>query len=250
MKLVYVVPGPMNDTEAARRGGLLKEWAAPHVDVDIVTVSEGPASIESMYEEFLSIPATAKLIYQLEQEGYDAAILGCAGDPGLDAYREITTTLRVVGPAASGYHTAALLGHRFSILTVTDSTIPSCYELVQKAALTHKLASVKAVNIPVLELANDRAATLNKLVEIGKREVENSGADTLVLGCMSMGFLNVAEDMQEILGIPVINPAKNALKIAEALVGANYTHSKKAYMIPPKLASGKIKSLDELLVTK
>lgn len=250
MRLVYVVPGPMNETEMARRGGILKEWASSGVEVDIVSVTEGPASIESMYEEFLSIPATAKLIYQLEQEGYDAAILGCAGDPGLDAFREITTSLRVVGPAATSYHTAALLGHCFSILTVTDSTIPSCYELVQKAALTQKLASVKAVNIPVLELARDREATLNKLVEIGRRELEETRADSLVLGCMSMGFLNVAEDMQEILGVPVINPARNALKIAEALVGANYSHSKKAYMIPPKLASGKITSLDELSVTK
>lgn len=249
MRIVYVVPGPMNDEEISRRGALLNQWAAQGVTVEIASVSEGPASIESMYEEYLSIPETAKLIYRLEQEGYDAAILGCAGDPGLDAYREITTGLTVIGPAAASFHTAALLGHRFSVLTVTDSTVPSSYELVQKAGLSGKLVSVKAVNIPVLELAKDRKATLNKLVEIGKMELAN-GADTLVLGCMSMGFLNVAEEMQEILGIPVINPARNALKVAEAFVGAGYSHSKKAYMIPPKLATGKVKSLDELHVAK
>lgn len=249
MRIVYVVPGPMNDEEISRRGALLNQWAAQGVTVEIASVSEGPASIESMYEEYLSIPETARLIYRLEQEGYDAAILGCAGDPGLDAYREITTSLTVVGPAAASFHTAALLGHRFSVLTVTDSTVPSSYELVQKAGLSGKLVSVKAVNIPVLELAKDRKATLDKLVEIGKMELAN-GADTLVLGCMSMGFLNVAEEMQEILGIPVINPARNALKVAEAFVGAGYSHSKKAYMIPPKLATGKVKSLDELHVAK
>ncbi|MBM7662131.1 allantoin racemase [Bacillus mesophilus] len=250
MKIVYVVPGPMNLEEVARRGALLKQWAGEGVQVDISTVADGPASIESMYEEYLSIPQTAKLIYQHEQEGYDAVVLGCAGDPGLDAYREITTNLTIVGPAASSFHTAALLGHRFSVLTVTDSTIASAYELVQKAGLSSKLASVKAVNIPVLELGVDRQATLEKLIAIGKKEIEENGADTLTLGCMSMGFLNVAEDMQEALGIPVINPAKNALKVAEALVGAGYRHSKKAYMVPPKLASGKVKSLDELHVTR
>lgn len=250
MKIVYVVPGPMVEQEVSRRGALLQEWAAPGVVTEIASVSSGPASIESMYEEYLSIPETAKLIFQFEKDGYDAVILGCAGDPGLDAYREITTKLTVVGPAASSYHTAAQLGHRFSVLTVTDSTIASCYELVQKAGLSDKLASVKAVNIPVLELAKDRDVTLNKLVEIGRKEIEENRADSLVLGCMSMGFLNVAEDMQQILGIPVINPSRNALKVAEGLVGAGYSHSKRAYMIPPKLANGKVQSLDELLISK
>ena len=250
MKIVYLVPGPMNNEEMARRGALLKQWAAPGVEVDIAGVSQGPASIESMYEEYLSIPETAKEVYRLEQEGVDAVILGCAGDPGLDAYREITTNMAIVGPAASSYHTAALLGHQFSVLTVTDSTIASCYELVQKAGLSSKLGSVKAVNIPVLELAEDRDATLNKLVAIAKEAMEQDRADSLVLGCMSMGFLNVAEDMQKILGLPVINPSKNALKVAEALVGGGLSHSNKAYLTPPKLASGKVKSLDDLLVQK
>ena len=66
MKIVYVVPGPMVEQEVLRRGALLQEWAAPGVVTEIASVSSGPASIESMYEEYLSIPETAKLIFQLE----------------------------------------------------------------------------------------------------------------------------------------------------------------------------------------
>ena len=72
MKIAYVVPGPMDHKEAARRGAILKEWAAPDTAVDIRRVEEGPASIESMYEEYLSIPAAAQVVFQLEQEGYAA----------------------------------------------------------------------------------------------------------------------------------------------------------------------------------
>jgi allantoin racemase len=248
MRVVYVVPGPMNENEVKRRGELLKQWAAPGVEADIIRVEEGPASIESMYEEYLSIPATAKLMHGLEKQGYDAAILGCAGDPGLDAFREITNHMVVVGPAATSFHTAAQLGHRFGVLTVTDSTVASAYELVQKAGLSDKLATVLPVNIPVLELANNREETLQKLLAIAHKAIDEHRADSLVLGCMSMGFLNVAEDMQEALGIPVINPGKAALKTAEALVGGGLSHSKKAYMTPPKLAHGKVQSLDELFV--
>ena len=65
-----------------------------------------------------------------------------------------------------------------------------------------------------------------------------------------MGFLEIAEAASERLGVPVLNPAKVALKYAEALVGAGLRHSRKAYMLPPKLASGKVASALDLLQTK
>lgn len=248
MKIVYIVPGTMQKKEAKRREGLLKEWAFPTTEVEIRTVSQGPASIESMYEEYLSIPETAKLMVEAEQDGVDGAILGCAGDPGLDAYRELTENMVVVGPGMAGMHVAALRGSRFSVLTVTDSTVNSVYELADKSGLRGKMVSVEAVNIPVLDLAKDRQSTLEKMIVFGKKAMDK-GADSLVLGCMSMGFLEVAEDMEKELGIPVINPSKAALKLTESLAYIGYTHSKKAYHTPPKLAEGKVDSLDKLFVT-
>lgn len=249
MKIIYVVPGPMDPAEIARRGELLKAWASPGTQVDITRVEEGPASIESAYEEYLSIPATAKLIFQLEQKGYQAAILGCAGDPGLEAMREITSKMAVVGPGETSMLVAAMLGYRFSLLTVMDSMIASGYELAHRAGVSAKLASVKAINVAVLDLSKDKAATLDKIVRVGRQALEEDQAHSLVLGCMSMGFLNVAEEVQEILGVPVINPSKVVLKAAEALVGSGLSHSKKAYPLPPKLADGKVKTLDELQVS-
>ncbi|THE11862.1 hydrogenase expression protein HupH [Bacillus timonensis] len=248
MKLVYVVPGPIDKKELERRGEILCEWISSDVEIDIVRVEEGPASIESMYEEFLSIPATAKKIYELEQQGYDAAIIGCAGDPGIEAYREITTRMLVVGPGMSSVHAAAMLGYRFSILNASLSTIPNSYELVRKAGLIEKLASIRPLNIPVLELSNDRTATLEKLRRITERAISEDGADSIVLKCMSMGFLHLAEDLQDALGIPVINPVKTSLMASEFLVKSGLSHSNKAFLQPPKLAQCKVQSIDELYV--
>ena len=50
------------------------------------------------------------------------------------------------------------------------------------------------------------------------RRRSRAGSDTLVLGCMSMAFLGVAERLSEELGVPVLNPARTALKTAEGLV--------------------------------
>lgn len=162
MKIAYVVPGPMKREEVSRRELLLQQWASPGVTVEIIDVAQGPASVESMYEEYLGIPEAAKNIYRLDQEDYAAVVLGCAGDPGLDALREITKNVLIVGPREAGMNMAAMLGHRFSVLTVTDSRIPRGHELAMIAGLRSKLVHVRALNIPVLELAQNRSATLEK----------------------------------------------------------------------------------------
>lgn len=242
MKIIYLIPGPMGRTaagkaEVQRRGDLLKKYAAPGTETGIEDVPEGPASIESMYEEYLSIPATVRRAISLEEEGWDAIILGCYGDPGLDALRELIS-IPVVGPGEATALMAASLGHRFSIITITDSVIAFTERLVRNAGVGDKLASVRAIDIPVLELHNDREQTIEATIREGRRAINEDRADTLILGCMSMGFLEVAEAVAPELGVPVLNPGKSSLKFAEALVGAGVTHSRRAYMLPPKLAAG------------
>jgi allantoin racemase len=253
MRIIYVVPAPMGRTpegaaELARRGTVLREYAARGTEIDIVDVHQGPASIESMYEEYISIPATAERILEAEEQGYDAAIVGCFGDPGLDAFRELTEML-VVGPGEASFLAAAMLGHSFSVITVTASVVASTKKEVRNAGVGDKLTSVRVVETPVLELARDRGATLEKLVAEGRQALDIDGADTLVLGCMTMGFLGVAEELSDRLGVPVVNPSRWCLKMTEAMAGAGYSHSKRAYMTPPKLAMGLVSSKRNLLVS-
>ncbi len=251
MKIVYLVPGPMGrspegQAELARRGALLKKYAAPGVEVGIEDVPQGPASIESMYEEYLSIPATAQRAVELEQEGWEAIILGCYGDPGLDALRELVS-IPVIGPGEATALIAASLGHRFSIITITESVIAPTERQMRNVGVGEKLASVRVVGIPVLELHHDRERTIRATVEQGRRAIEQDRADVLIVGCMSMGFLEIAEAAGQQLGVPFLNPARVSLKFAEMLVGAGLTHSRRAYHVPPKLAMGKVKSAAELL---
>ena len=88
VRIVYMLPGPLGPSEAGRaemerRLSILGSYTAPGTEVDIADVDKGPASIESLYEEYLSIPKTVKRMLEAEKEGYDAAVLGCYGDPGL-----------------------------------------------------------------------------------------------------------------------------------------------------------------------
>lgn len=241
MKVQYLVPGPMSKwpsgrREMERREQLLNAWAFAGTRVTVVDVPEGPASIESVYEEMLAIPETLKGVQRAERQGFDAVIIGCFGDPGLDGAREVTT-VPIIGPGQSSMLLAAELGHRFSVITVMESIVAPIEYQAMKAGVHAKLASVLSAEIPVLELMSDRDATMRRMLEVGRLAVARDRADAIALGCMTMSFLDLADQLAAELGVPVINAGKAALKAAESLVAQGLAHSKRGYPVPPKLRS-------------
>jgi allantoin racemase len=220
--------------ELERRKRILRSHAQEDTVVEITDIQSGPSSIESAYEEYLSVPGTVEMAIQAEKEDFDGVILGCFGDPGIDALREMLK-IPVAGPGETAMHMAAMLGSRFSIVTVLDSVVPSMERQARVVGLAEKLASVRAVNIPVLELRRDSDSTANRMVEESRKAIQQDRADVIVLGCMSMAFMGVSDKIQVLLGVPVVNPALASLKVLEGLVMAGLSHSKKAYPFPPKM---------------
>ena len=242
MRIAYVVPGPMSKgpmgaSEMRRREVLLNGWAFAGTEVVVVDVPDGPASIESAYEEAMSVPATVERIMACERDGFDAAIIGCFGDPGLEAARELAT-IPVVGPCESSLLLAAGLGHKFSVLTIFDSLIAGQEMLAIRAGVRDKLASVRATDIPVLELMKDPVATKKRLIDVARACVDEDRADAFLFGCMTMSFLDMGDEVSAAVGAPAVNAGRAALKHAETLVSMGLSQSKKAYPLPPKMAAG------------
>ncbi len=249
-RLAYLIPGPMDRTELGlaeveRRAAKLHSWAAAGTEISVRTTVAGPATIESIYEEYLATPPLAELAFDVAAEGFDAAVIGCFGDPGMDGLREVHDML-VVGPASASIALATTLGHKFSVVTVTESIVHALRRLVWEAGCNDALASVRFVELSVFEINQEPESAYGRMLTEGRRAVAEDGADTLILGCMSMGFLDVAERLTRELGVPVVNPVKAGLKLAEATVSMGLSHSKKAFITPPKLAGGK--QVSDLLV--
>ena len=239
MRILYQLTSPMEKTvlgaeEVARRRDFLRRRAALGVEIEVRSLCDGPASIESAWEASLVVPALCEAVVRAQAEGLSAVIVGCFNDPGLDALRELTS-IPVVGSGAAALHLAAQLGTRFTIVSPLDEAPGRGHERLRTLALAPKLASVRAVNMPVLDLARARDAVLDRLEEVGRAALRDDGADALVLGCMSMGFLGITDDLQKRLDVPVVNPVTAALKTAEALVAMGLSHSKLAYPMPRKL---------------
>lgn len=222
MRLCYLVPGalsahPAGAAEAARREAYLRRHARPDTGVEIRDNPDGPASIESAEQEREAAIGLERMLPEAVA-GFDAVIIGCFGDPGLAAARA-RLQVPVVGPAQASMHLAAQLGRRFGIITVVHDVVPVLEALATSYGLGDSLGRVSAVEVPVLELRKRRHEVMDTLLR-DAREAVDEGVEVLILGCMTMGFLDVAADLQAEVGIPVLNPVLAALATAEALTAS------------------------------
>lgn len=200
--------------ELERRRAALQAIASHGTVVDFWTNPNGPLSIETDEDEKAAVPGMRANL--LRAEGYDAVTLGCFGDPGLSELRNLTH-LPVLGPGISAMHAASLVSDRFSILSPVESSVPSALAQAERYGLAGKVASVRALNIPVLTIREDRSRAVDTAVKVAGECIEKDGADTIVLGCMSMAFQRLDIDMAEIIGVRVVNPLVPLVRFAEAL---------------------------------
>jgi len=197
-------------------------------------INAGPASIESEFDAAYCLPGTIRSAVEAQSDGADAVIIDCMGDPALNACRERLDIL-VLGPAETSMHVAAMLGLRFSIVTVVDSVVAMLNNLASVYGLSHKLASVRSINVPVLSIHEDPAALHEALLDQCKRAITEDGAHSIVLGCT--GFFGCAEALSSALArsnlpVPVVDPIPTTVYVADALLSSRLRCSRRTYPLP------------------
>jgi len=201
-------------------------------ELSVLCPDQGPETIESAYEEAHAIPPTLELVKKANREGYDAVILACFSDPGLEAAREISE-IPVLGIEESTLHVASMLGARFSIMTPRRERIAFRKEHVHTRGMDHFLASVRSLDLSVAETDADPEKTKKRILEVAKAATEEDGAEVIILGCA--GMAGYARELESRLGIKVLDPSAVALKVAEAMVDLGLRHSKTGlFATPPR----------------
>lgn len=217
----------LDDVNPFRRADLI---------VSHTLIQQGPASIESEFDEALSVPDTIRKAIDAERRGANAIIIDCMGNPGLHACRE-AVTIPVLGPCQASMHVASMLGHRFSFITVLERLRAMIDKLAAGYGLRDNYASFRAIDIPVLDLAHDMRKLNEALAREAAAAIRNEGADAIVLGCT--GFFGCASAIRDALladglDVPVIDPIPLAVHMADALVKTGLSHSKRTYPPPSR----------------
>lgn len=203
---------------------------APGTAVTGVTPESGPPSIESHYDEAMSVPGVLAAIRRGESEGVDGYVIACFGDPGLDAARELARG-PVIGIAEAAMQTASHLGGGFSVVTTLARTIGRAEELAERYGMQRFCRGIHACEIPVLDLdANPDARKI--VTEACRDAVEADGSDVLVLGCA--GMADMCAPISAELGVPVVDGVTAATLTVQSLVAMGLGTSKRGeFALPP-----------------
>lgn len=210
----------------------LEEETAGLIHLEARTVEGGGVSIESSYDAAIVAPYVLKMAQKGQDEGFDAIVLDCFGDPAMDECRELLD-IPIFGAGQSACLLAMRLGCNFSIISTLDSADRQVKGNLMKYGIRDFLVSMPVVNTPVTELNKDPQKLTQEIVTIGYKAVKEDKANVLIFGCTGMSPMVklVTDGLKEKgVSIPVIEPYRAALFDAVSCVMIGVQHSKTAYM--------------------
>jgi allantoin racemase len=242
MRIMIVNP-TTTQAFAAKNLAAGRRVAAAGSEILSSTVRSGPQSIESHYDEALSVVGILETVRQGEAEGIDGYVVACFGDPGVFAAREVAKG-PVIGIAEAAFHVASIISTRFSVVTTLARTKIICEHLLQIHGFEHQCRRVRASGLEVLALEETGPAACTDIVEECRRAVQEDEAGAIVLGCA--GMADLADHIQQVIGVPVVEGVAAATKIVEGIVALGLGTSKVgdfAYPLP-KRVSGAVGHLE------
>jgi allantoin racemase len=201
-----------------------------------VLLDEGPLSIESEYDEALALPGLLREVRKAEAEGMQAIIINCASDPGLDAARELAS-IPVIGVAQAAFALATQLAQRFSVIAILERDRPDLDRLFRLYGVLDRVASVRVMDVPVLELFRERDKAIQTMTDAALLALREDHAEAITFDCT--GLSGIVAELQRRLAaagyaVPVVNPVAAAVKLAESVVELGLCHSKLTYPDPPR----------------
>lgn len=191
--------------------------AAPGHEILGWTNDEGPPAIQGPEDGAAAVAGILRLLPEARAAGAEAIVLACFDDTGLAEVRA-AASCPVLGIGQAAFHLAALLGHRFSVVTTLPVSVPVIEENLRGYGLMGQCGRVRASGLAVLEVEAAAPPTLARLAaEIAVAEAED-GVTAAVLGCAGMAPL--LRPLAARTGLRLIDGVAAAAHLAPAVIAA------------------------------
>lgn len=235
-KIKMIFPVPMSEaTRPLVESQLPLELIRPGIEVSFVGAGSVMTLADSYYDMAIMEQAVIQAGVQAEDEGFDAVCINTMSDSGLAALRS-RLSIPVLSPAVTSFHTAGMLGNRFSVITMWPQWFPLYQKTIREYGLDSKLASVRSIDVrPDTEalLQGKEDVVFAALLRECRAAIDEDGADVIILGSTTMHQSH--RYLEEQLEVPVLNPGVIAYKQCELLLELGLSHSKKAFPAPETL---------------
>ena len=208
---------------------MLKVALSSDAEVSVDCIIKGPDELVCNTDEAFAAAEMLKESIRAEKEGYDAIVIYCVSDVGIDAIRE-NVRIPVIGPGETSLAAASMICNRFTVLTSESINIPRTYRrLMRNGIAREKMAAVRALDIPIGELRTNPEATEKYLKAVCKKAVEEDHSDGIILGCL--GMAGYGEKLEKELPVKIIDPAFLAVAYAELCVRVGMRHIPAVYPV-------------------
>ena len=229
MKLLLINPNTSDSVSALIRTEAQRA-ADPGTQIEVLTAPFGVAYIETRFEAMIGAYATAQLACE-HHASYDAVVVAAFGDPGLAGLREVLP-VPVTGMTEAALATAHLLGHRISIIAISQRIQAWYREVVEGYGFGGRLASIRALDRPLASIGQVQEEHSQALKALAERAVDEDGADVIVLAGAPLAGL--ARTLQGQLPVPVVDGVSSAVRHAQTLAALQPgTHVRGSFAPPP-----------------
>lgn len=216
VKIMYLSPVAHRDGHDDLFAEMARDYKLPGTEVHVTSLPESVgrfSHIEYRSYEGMVTAGIIRAVRAAAREGFDALAIGCFYDTGLHEAREVSGDMIVTAPCAASCEIAASLSNRFGVVVGRRKWVDQMQATVHALGHRDRLAGFYHVELGVTAFQQDHAETENRLIRAGRKAVEEDYAEAVILGCtMEVGFYRQLEDQ---LGVPVIDPSIAALKRAE-----------------------------------
>lgn len=171
------------------------------VQLEAMTASLGAAYIDSEASYAIATHATLDAYTSSAGAPPDAVLVGCFGDPGVFAVREVSK-VPVIGLAEAAFIEAAAIG-RFAVVTGGARWAPILQRFARSIGYDKSLACIRTVAPSGAQLAADPEGARRMLAQACEEAAREGGVDCVILG--GAGLAGMAADIAPQVGVPVID---------------------------------------------
>ena len=231
MKILVANPNRSEPVTGVIERSARSKIVNPNTEILIMRNYRGTKGIDCILSDYQSSWSIMReIIKKVESEKIDAVVVAGFGNLGIYALKE-ALSIPTLSMSETSMTVAAMLGHKFTVLTTMRNNIPLLEDLVRLYRLENKCASVRGIDVNVEECVTHREQAMKKLSEEIVTIVEQDNAELVILG--SAGLCGYNEDLQELANIPVLDPVAVTVKMAEMMVETGLSHSKKRKFANP-----------------
>lgn len=187
--ILVVNPNTSEDMTAAI-DRIARAAAADRAQIVTLRSLQGPHTIEGPLDAALGVAGMLEVVGAYPQP-FDAVVVACFGDPGVEAL-QLLVRVPVVGIGAASFTQAGFLCRHFAIVTPSIGTPARYAAVVASMGLSKQFLGTYHTPLAVADFESDDPSVLATLLFHAQQAVKD-GAECLLFGCAG-----IADQIHEI----------------------------------------------------